>query len=74
MDKSNYLELKIPPIAVFFVFAGWAVYLSNLAALAALPFFVAYLNRFQILPEERALASLFGNEFQAYCKRVRRWL
>ncbi len=38
------------------------------------PLFVSYLNRFQIKPEERALASLFGSEFGAYSKRVRRWL
>jgi protein-S-isoprenylcysteine O-methyltransferase Ste14 len=61
-------------LSLLFVLVGWSVYLSNLAALVALPFFVAYLNRFQILPEERALASLFGGKFQAYCKRVRRWL
>jgi protein-S-isoprenylcysteine O-methyltransferase Ste14 len=61
-------------LSLLFVLAGWAVYLSNLAALVAIPFFVVYLNRFQILPEERALASVFGSEFQAYCNRVRRWL
>jgi protein-S-isoprenylcysteine O-methyltransferase Ste14 len=61
-------------LSLLFLLAAWAVYLSNLAALAVLPLFVAYLNRFQIQPEERALASLFGSEFHAYCKRVRRWL
>jgi len=61
-------------LSLLFVLAGWAVYLSNLAALVALPFFAAYLNRFQILPEERALATLFSSEFKAYCKRIRRWL
>jgi protein-S-isoprenylcysteine O-methyltransferase Ste14 len=61
-------------LSLLFLLAGWAVYLSNFAALVALPFFVVYLNQFQILPEERALASLFGIEFQAYCNRVRRWL
>lgn len=61
-------------LSLLFLLAAWAVYLSNLAALVATPFFVAYLNRFQILPEERALALLFGSEFHAYCKRVRRWL
>jgi protein-S-isoprenylcysteine O-methyltransferase Ste14 len=61
-------------LSLLFVLAGWAVYLSNLAALVVIPLFVAYLNRFQILPEERALASLFGSEFKAYCKRVRRWI
>jgi protein-S-isoprenylcysteine O-methyltransferase Ste14 len=33
-----------------------------------------YMNRFQIEPEERALASLFAQEFVAYKSRVRRWL
>jgi protein-S-isoprenylcysteine O-methyltransferase Ste14 len=32
------------------------------------------MNRFQILPEERALAALFGEAFADYCVRVRRWL
>lgn len=35
--------------------------------------FVSYMNRFQIIPEEKALAKLFGKEFQLYCKKVRRW-
>jgi len=61
-------------LSLLFVLAGWAIYLSNLAALVAIPFFVKYLNQFQILPEERALASLFGSELKAYCKRVRKWL
>lgn len=53
---------------------AWAVYLSNIAALAGLALFVAYINRFQIEPEERALSARFGEEFDAYCRRVRRWL
>jgi len=35
--------------------------------------FVSYMNRFQIIPEEKALSKLFGKEFQLYCKNVRRW-
>ena len=53
---------------------AWAVYLSNAAALAGLALFVAYINRFQIEPEERALKARFGEEFEAYCRRVRRWI
>ena len=52
---------------------GWAAFLSNLVALALLPAFVVYMNRFQIGPEERALGSLFAQEYQAYLARVRRW-
>jgi len=53
---------------------AWAVYLSNLLALLFVPMFVLYINRFQIRPEERALSSLFGQEYAAYKERVRRWL
>jgi protein-S-isoprenylcysteine O-methyltransferase Ste14 len=53
---------------------AWAIYLGNLAALAGVPLFILYMNRFQIAPEERALAARFGAEFAAYRARVRRWL
>ena len=36
--------------------------------------FVLYLNRFQIIPEEKALTARFGPEFAAYCVKVRRWI
>ncbi len=54
--------------------AGWAVFLSNALAFIFLPVFVLYLNRYQIRPEERALASVFGKDFAAYQSKVRRWL
>ncbi len=56
------------------VLIGWAVYLARPWALAVLPVFVIYMNRFQIGPEERALAGIFGAEFDAYRNRVRRWM
>ena len=36
--------------------------------------FCAYLTRFQIVPEERALLELFGGPYARYCSRVRRWI
>lgn len=36
--------------------------------------FVAFIGRFQIAPEERAMSRLFGPEFDAYRSRTRRWL
>ena len=53
---------------------GWAILLSNPVALLLLPGFILYIHLFQIVPEERALTSLFGAEFLAYKSRVRRWL
>jgi protein-S-isoprenylcysteine O-methyltransferase Ste14 len=61
-------------LAMLLVLAAWACIVSNWAALAILPLFVAYLNRFQIGPEERALHARFGAEFESYRRKVRRWL
>lgn len=54
--------------------AGWAVFLSHLLAFAFLPFFVLYMNRYQIEPEERVLAAKFGGQFREYMRSVRRWV
>jgi protein-S-isoprenylcysteine O-methyltransferase Ste14 len=54
--------------------AAWAVYLSNVLAALFLPVFVAYLNRFQIRVEERALLEKFGPPFSQYMAAVRRWV
>jgi protein-S-isoprenylcysteine O-methyltransferase Ste14 len=56
------------------ILVGWAIALSNLLAVAWLPLFVLYMNRFQILPEERALASKFPEAFTLYQHSVRRWI
>ena len=53
--------------------AAWAVFLANILVLLLVVAFVIYMNRFQITPEERALAVMFGTEFNAYKRRVRRW-
>lgn len=56
------------------VLIALAAWLANLASLLVLPMFVVYMNRFQILPEERALAARFGQQFEDYRRSVRRWL
>ena len=53
---------------------AWAVFLWSAWALVGPLAFVAYISRFQISPEERVLAKLFGAEYAAYKARVRRWL
>lgn len=53
---------------------GWACYLANIYAFAGPVIFVLYMNRFQILPEERALQQRFGQEYDAYRRLVRRWM
>jgi protein-S-isoprenylcysteine O-methyltransferase Ste14 len=53
---------------------SWSIVLSNVLAFLVIPFFILYLNRFQIEPEELVLAARFGQEFVLYPTRVRRWL
>ncbi|HIX60895.1 MAG: isoprenylcysteine carboxylmethyltransferase family protein [Halomonadaceae bacterium] len=56
------------------VLLAWALYLSAWLGLLIVGVYVAYMNRFQIKPEEKALESRFGQEFLQYKKAVRRWL
>jgi len=56
------------------VLIAWSFFLAWPPGLLGVLGFVMYMNLFQIAPEERALASLFGREFAQYCSRVRRWL
>lgn len=53
---------------------AWAAWLAVPMTLLGPAFFVAYITRFQIIPEERALRDRFGESFDAYRRQVRRWL
>lgn len=53
---------------------AWAVSLGHAVAFALWALFPLFITRFQILPEERALAARFGDAYTAYCAKVRRWL
>ena len=61
-------------LGMLLMLSGWAVWLSNPLAFLCLPGFIAYMNRFQIIPEERALSDKFGAEYQNYRQSVRRWI
>jgi protein-S-isoprenylcysteine O-methyltransferase Ste14 len=61
-------------LGMLLALAGWAVALSHLSAPLWLMGYAAYMNRFQIVPEERVLTERFGAVFGEYRRRVRRWL
>lgn len=53
---------------------AFALGLGKLSGLLAATVFMAYLQHFQIRPEEAALRARFGAAFDRYCQQVRRWL
>ncbi|MBI5577854.1 MAG: isoprenylcysteine carboxylmethyltransferase family protein [Deltaproteobacteria bacterium] len=61
-------------VGILLVLTGWAFFLHHALTFFFLPVFVAYMDRFQIAPEERALSALFGSEYATYKRSVRRWL
>ena len=56
------------------VLTGIALYLADLSAFLGVALFVRYIGRYQIGPEEDMLLEKFGDEFETYQARVRRWL
>ena len=56
------------------VLIGWAVCLAAPWALIGPLGFVFFINRFQIIPEERMMHSKFGDAYNGYRARVRRWV
>jgi len=61
-------------LGMLLVMLGFAVALASPAAAVLSALFVLYLNRFQIVPEERVLAASLGQEYVDYVQRVRRWI
>ena len=61
-------------LGMLLILSGWAILLGSAVAFLALPVFVVFMNKFQILPEEKALEQLFGHEFGDYLTSVRRWI
>lgn len=61
-------------LGFLFVLVAWAVWLAAPWALLGPVVYIAWMTRFQIIPEERALAERFGEAYLAYCGRVRRWV
>jgi len=53
---------------------AWGLFLGSVFAALLLPLFIVYMNRFQILPEERHMRALFGEAYNRYASQVRRWL
>jgi protein-S-isoprenylcysteine O-methyltransferase Ste14 len=61
-------------VGLLLVLLAWGLWLGSAVALLLLPAVWGWLLRFQVMPEERALAARFGTAYAAYALRVRRWI
>ena len=61
-------------LAATLLLLAYAVYLWQPQSFVAIPVFAAWIHRFQILPEERALRTIFGPAFDEYVAATRRWI
>ena len=52
----------------------WALFLAVPWALLGPAAFVGFTSRFQIAPEERAIAARFGRDYDQFRRRTRRWI
>ncbi len=60
-------------LAMLLLLLAWGIWLGNAFNTLLAAGFVAYMNRFQIEPEEQALTKIFNKDYKQYCLLVRRW-
>ena len=61
-------------VGMALLLTAWAVQLSSAWAFLGPLAFVLFIDRFQVVPEEKAMRERFGDSWSAYAARVRRWL
>ena len=75
VDSGIYRYTRNPMyLALLFALLGWGSFLNNPWSLVPVAAFVLYIDHYQIRPEENALETAFGEAFQRYRQRVRKWL
>ena len=60
-------------LAMLLVLLALGLVLGNAFNTIIAAAFVEYMNRFQIVPEERILLNKFGRTYKEYCTLTRRW-
>ena len=61
-------------LGLFFVICSTVLLFGSWFGIIILMFFVWYINKFQIIPEEETMEKKFGNKYNEYKKNVRRWI
>ncbi|MEO7936967.1 MAG: isoprenylcysteine carboxylmethyltransferase family protein [Dokdonella sp.] len=75
VDEGPYAFTRNPMyLGMAILLLAFCVYLANPVSVVAVAIFVAYITRYQIIPEERLLLEKFGEPYAHYTRSVRRWL
>ena len=61
-------------LGMLLIIISYAFYKTSIISLILIPFFIFYINKFQIEPEEFEMRKKFGKEYEDYCKKVDRWI
>ena len=61
-------------LGMILILVGIAIVMGSVTPWIIVPLFVVLIDRIFIQPEELMLEETFGSAFQAYRKRVRRWI
>ncbi len=61
-------------LGLVFILIGGAIRIGNPLGVLPIMLFIWYMNEFQIKPEEEVLIENFGEDYEAYTRKVRRWL
>jgi len=61
-------------LGLFFVTFSTVLFFGSWFGIIILMFFVWYITKFQIIPEEEAMEKLFGVKYDEYRQKVRRWI
>ena len=61
-------------LGLFLSISSTVLFFGSWFGIIILIFFLWYITKFQIIPEEEAMEKLFGNKYDEYRQNVRRWI
>jgi protein-S-isoprenylcysteine O-methyltransferase Ste14 len=75
VDHGPYSYTRNPMyVGMSLAYFGGVFVMNSVWAVILFPFVIALLSRFVIAREERYLSSAFGEDYENYRRRVRRWI
>lgn len=74
--SSGVYRISRNPMYLSFaiILLSLVIYLQSPLLLFGVVFFVAYITKHQIHPEEQFMRNKFGEQYENYARKVRRWL